>query len=242
MFEGLPRQGPGSDECTARAFHLIPDFPRDARVLDIGCGSGMQTLAFARLCPGCTITASDIHQPFLEDVEERAKAAGLSARITTVRTPMDDLPFPEEAFDLIWAEGSSFITGFGKALLHWKQFLKPEGYLAVSDCFRFTGTPTEEIREYFAEIYPELLHEREAETAILAAGYTLLGTFRLPDAAWWDQYYRPLQRKLEGMKREYEGNADVQKLVPAMENEIALFRNHSCEYGYSFFIMKKRGA
>jgi hypothetical protein len=36
IFEGLPRQGPGLDEYTARALHTIPDLPEHARILDIG--------------------------------------------------------------------------------------------------------------------------------------------------------------------------------------------------------------
>ena len=149
IFEGLPRQGPGLDECTARAFHTIPDLPADARILDIGCGSGMQTLALARLCPGATIIASDIHQPFLDDVTERAAKAGLEGRITCLRASMDDLLFPAGSFDLIWAEGSAFVMGFHEALSSWKRLLKQGGYLAVSDLFWFTHTPTEECRQLF---------------------------------------------------------------------------------------------
>ena len=94
VFEGLPRQGPGSDMCTARAFNLIPDLPRNTSILDIGCGSGMQTLALARLCPDATITACDIYQLFLDDLQGRATNEGLDARIQTLCASMDDLPFP----------------------------------------------------------------------------------------------------------------------------------------------------
>jgi ubiquinone/menaquinone biosynthesis C-methylase UbiE len=149
IFEGLPRQGPGLDECTTRTFHTIPDLPKNARILDIGCGSGMQTLMLARLCPGAVITASDIHQPFLDDVNERAKKAGLDGRITTMRASMDDLSFPAGSFELTSAEGSVFIMGFQKALIPWKRFLTPRGYIALSDIVWYTHTPTEECRQYF---------------------------------------------------------------------------------------------
>jgi len=62
LFEGLDRQGPGSDACTIRMFDLLAP-PVPAAILDIGCGAGSQTLALARRCPDCTITAVDIHQP-----------------------------------------------------------------------------------------------------------------------------------------------------------------------------------
>ena len=48
LFEGLPRQGPGSDACTNRMFDLLSP-PANARVLDIGCGVGMQTLSLIHI-------------------------------------------------------------------------------------------------------------------------------------------------------------------------------------------------
>jgi ubiquinone/menaquinone biosynthesis C-methylase UbiE len=98
----------------------------------------MQTLTLARLCPECSITACDIHQPFLDDLQERAMKEGLDTRIKTVRASMDDLPFGQETFDLIWAEGSAFIMGFKEALHTWKRLLKPGGHMAISDCDWFS--------------------------------------------------------------------------------------------------------
>ena len=78
MFEELSRQGPGSDEATAFAFSFLSRDRRRGRILDIGCGSGMQTLTLARICPECRITASDLHQPFLDDLTARAENAGVA--------------------------------------------------------------------------------------------------------------------------------------------------------------------
>ncbi|MEI6840095.1 MAG: class I SAM-dependent methyltransferase [Methanomicrobiales archaeon] len=239
VFEGLPRQGPGSDTCTARAFNLIPDLPGHTRILDIGCGSGMQTLALAKLCPEATITACDIYQPFLDDLSERAKNAGLDTRIKTMRASMENLPFPEKSVDLIWAEGSAFIMGFKEALHCWRRFLKPHGYMALSDCVWFTKKPSDECRQYFNEHYPAMIHEQDATTLIGEAGYTVLDILRLPDAAWWDHYYTPLSLKLEILIQQYKGDQEVLDLLNSFVQEIQVFRNHSKEYGYSFFIIRK---
>jgi hypothetical protein len=40
----LPREGPGTDECTQEALRLLPPLPPQPRVLDLGCGPGAQTL------------------------------------------------------------------------------------------------------------------------------------------------------------------------------------------------------
>jgi len=199
----------------------------------------MQTLTLARLCPGATIIASDIHQPFLDDVTERAAKAGLDGRITTLRISMDDLMFPAGSFDLIWAEGSAFVMGFHEALSSWKRLLKQGGYLVVSDLFWFTHTPTQECRQFFEQQYPAMVHEEEAYGMIRDAGYSILATLRLPDVAWWKHYYIPLARRLEVLKGQYPDDQEVQALLASVEEEIAVFRTHSREYGYSFFILKK---
>ncbi|MDE0044739.1 MAG: hypothetical protein OXU19_02595 [bacterium] len=47
LFSGLPRQGPGSAADTRRALGFVPDVGPRTRILDIGCGTGGQTLVLA---------------------------------------------------------------------------------------------------------------------------------------------------------------------------------------------------
>ena len=77
IFESFPRQGPGDDEHTEKAFSIIAEPPkRGGEILDVGCGKGVQTMALARLCPSCRLTATDIHQPFLDAVDKKIAAEG----------------------------------------------------------------------------------------------------------------------------------------------------------------------
>lgn len=75
IFEDLPRQGPGLDECTRRAFEMLTGLPERPEILDVGCGAGTQTIALARLSPG-RITAVDVHEPMLDELRRRAAEAG----------------------------------------------------------------------------------------------------------------------------------------------------------------------
>ncbi|WP_342675882.1 class I SAM-dependent methyltransferase [Methanofollis sp. UBA420] len=238
LFETLPRQGPGNDESTARAFALIPDLPENPEVLDIGCGSGMQTLALARICPGARITAVDVHPPVLAALETRAREAGVADRIRTVQASMDDLPLEKNFFDLIWAEGSIFIIGFEKGLSYWKQFLKEGGYMAVSESAWFTADPSPEAEAFWAEVYPAIRTEEEYRAVIAAYGLDLVASFRLPEAAWLEEYYRPLETRLDEFAAEYADNPDAMDLVEMTRREIAVYREHSADYGYVFFVMR----
>jgi tRNA G46 methylase TrmB len=49
LCEALPRCGPGDNEFTKRAFYAIPKPPKHPFILDIGCGTGVQTIELAKI-------------------------------------------------------------------------------------------------------------------------------------------------------------------------------------------------
>jgi ubiquinone/menaquinone biosynthesis C-methylase UbiE len=51
---------------------MLKDLPEKPRILDVGCGPGMQTVELAKLSDG-QIVALDAHEPFLEQLRETAK-------------------------------------------------------------------------------------------------------------------------------------------------------------------------
>lgn len=237
IHKDLPRQGPGSNESTRRAFEMIPDLPPAPRILDIGCGPGMQTLELARLSHG-HITAVDTHQPFLDQLAESARAEGLSDRIEIINASMFDLPFEDESFDLIWCEGAIFIIGVPEGLKQWKRLLKPGGYLAFTETAWTRPNPPQEVRDFW-QIYPALTDIPGNLEIIRQAGYETIGHFVLPASDWWDNYYTPIEKSMPMYREKYAGNAHAQPTLDFTDLEMDIHRRYSDWYSYVFYVLRK---
>lgn len=239
LYRNLPRQGPGDNESTRQAFALCTDLPSRISILDVGCGSGMQTIQLAKLING-HVTAIDFHQPYLNQLEADAENQGLSDKITVLNKSMFDMDFPDGSFDMIWSEGAIYIYGFRNALNDWKRLLKPDGYMVCSHIVWLKDDPPEEISSYWEREYPEITGVVENLNTIRNAGYTIIDHFPLPSESWWKEYYNPLKQRLDTIHQKYRSKSVVTKLVNATRQEINLFKRYSEYYGYAFFVMKRR--
>lgn len=240
IFESLPRQGAGDDEHTEKAFSLIANRPEEVlEILDVGCGKGVQTMALASLCPSCRILAADIHQPYLDALDEKIAAEGYSGRIKTVCASMDDLPFGEESFDIIWAEGCASIIGIETAVRYWKKLLKPGGHIMISDILWFTETPSDEARDFFAEFHPTMMIEDDGFEIIRNAGLELVGSFRLPSQVWEDSFYGRLRERFGGLEEEYADDETALMVIEGLKRQTQIFDNYSEEFGNTYFVMRK---
>lgn len=239
VHQDIPREGPGDNESTKKAFQLLPDLPARPQILDIGCGPGMQTIQLAKLTDG-SITAIDTHEPFLRELDRRKAAEGVAGKIRTMRASMFALPFPEESLDVIWAEGSIFIIGFERGLREWKRLLTPNGYLVVSELSWLKESPPAEIVDYWAENYPAIKTVEENKKVVTQSGYTLIDSFPLPESAWWQDYYTPLEQRLALLREQYAGREEMVSRLAPIQREIDMYRQYSSYYGYTFFVMQAK--
>ena len=240
IFESLPRQGPGDDESTRKAFQKLAGLPEHPKILDVGCGTGWQTLVLTELSSG-KITALDNHPPFIEALKRNARQAGCANRIRCVVGDMASMNFEDESFDLIWSEGAANIMGFENALKSWKRLLRCRGYMAVSELVWFKEEAPQEIRYYFAKVYPDMRYHEHILPIVESAGYKVIDYFPLPSESWWTHYYTPAEKKLAEMRCEYQTNEDVQALLDSFQLEIDMHRKYSDYYGYAFYILRKEG-
>jgi len=224
---------------TRKAFHMLPKLDKPC-VLDVGCGSGVPTMELARLGNG-QITGLDINQPLLDRLTRKVEEAGLSDRVKTVKCSMFDMDFPDESFDIIWAEGSTFIIGFERALKEWRRFLKPKGCLVAHEFTWSRLDPPQEVYNYWRGLAASGIRTvREYLEQIPACGYDVIGYFTLPEDAWWIEYYDPLESRIQELRPRYINDSKALEGLDEEQREIDLSRKYHKWYSSAFFIMKKR--
>ena len=138
IFDGLDRLGPGSAEDTLAALNALPAVPKT--LLDIGCGRGVSTLLLAQHTQGL-VTAVDNDEYSLAHLRAAVTTHAVEHHVRLLCASMTALPFEGRSFDAIWAEGSAYIMGFCNALKSWRRFIKPQGFLVVSDLIWLTDSP-----------------------------------------------------------------------------------------------------
>ncbi|MEU2159743.1 bifunctional class I SAM-dependent methyltransferase/N-acetyltransferase [Streptomyces sp. NPDC019208] len=234
LHHGLPRQGPGSDDTTRRLLALAGPVPPRPRVLDLGCGPGRAALLLAAEA-GAEVTAVDLHEPFLDELRQAARARGLADRIRTVCADMGAPPVPDGSFDLVWAEGSAYAIGFDTALRSWRRLLAPGGVLVLTECEWTCAEPSPAARAFWDEHCPLRTTAANAAAAV-GAGYHVAGVHRQPESDW-QEYYGPLGARAAAVDPETATRATTAALA-ATRAEIAVRRDHGAEYGYTGYVLR----
>ena len=238
LCEALPRSGPGDNEFTRRAFNLIPKPQKNPFILDIGCGQGMQTIELAKISDG-KIIALDNHQEFLDMLMGQAKKQGLEQKIIPQNMSMLDMDFEEGTFDIIWSEGALYCMGFQNGLKRCHQLLKDKGYLAFTELVYTVSEPPNAVVEYFETEYPDINNVAEKIEIIKKEGFNLISSFTLPESAWLDNYYIPIEKELPRLNKKYQGNEVALTVFEGFKYEVDFYRKYSKFYGYEFFILQK---
>jgi len=164
-------------EFARTAFKMLPPMDNPS-ILDIGCGSGIQTIELAKMCNG-HITAIDIDVPALALLQRKIKEQGLSHRFSIMKVSMLNLHGLGKTYDIIWAEGSIYAIGFENGIRDWKQLLTKDGFLVVHDENDRVDAKLQIIKKH---------------------GYKILGQIEVPHEEWEERYYKPLLSILANKK------------------------------------------
>lgn len=231
----------GLTKYTRKAYRMLPKLNKP-RILDIGCGPGIQTMELARFSQG-EIIGVDIHQPSLDRLTRKVEETGLSDSVKAVNCSMFEMDFPDESFDILWAEGSIFIIGFERGLKEWQRFLKPDAFLVVHDMIWLHPDPPQGIYDYWKGIYPGIKGIKtvpEYLRQVPGHGYDIIGHFSLPEDAWWSEYYEPLEKRVAQLRMKYINDPEALSVLDKEQREIDIFKKCCKWYGSAFFIMQKK--
>jgi SAM-dependent methyltransferase len=238
FFSYMERQGPGSPEVTLKALSFIDNLTDKSLIADIGCGTGGQTMVLAQHAPG-RITGLDLFPKFIDQFNANAMKLNLQDRVHGITGSMDDLPFQKEELDLIWSEGAIYNIGFERGLNEWRKYLKPGGYIAVSESSWFTDERPAEINDFWMDAYPEIDLLPNQVAKIHKAGYLPVATFIFPETCWTEHYFAPKDKAREIFLNKYAGNKAAEELITSQSYEEELYGKYKEFYGYVFFIAKK---
>ena len=213
--------------------------PTTTSVLDLGCGPGLQTIELSQLLKvgKSTITALDHNETYLEELALKVSEERID-NIECEKGDMCNLHYADNSFDIIWAEGAIYIIGFKKGLKEWKRILKPNGIIAVTELSWIADDIPIEISEYWSIEYPEIQSVEENINTSNVRGYHVESHFTLPESAWFDDYYAPLEIRINELKVKYEDNEDAQKVLNNELKEITMYKQYSAYYGYEFYVLR----
>jgi serine/threonine-protein kinase HipA len=237
LYEGLPRQGPGSESSTHEALQRLGTLKKPLRVIDLGCGSGASTLLLARELQS-TVVAYDQHAPFLEALTANAEQEGLKSLIQVRQGDFTQLEEPPCSYDLVWSEGAAYLVGFERALSLWRPLLAPGGKAAVTELTWLADARSDEPRVFWKKAYPGMTNREGNCSSAERVGYTVLDTFTLPKDDWWNEYYRPLRRRIASFRANHTVPRTIEAILAETEREMDIVERYADEFGYVFYLLQ----
>lgn len=203
--------------CTRRAYETLPKI-KNPRILDVGCGSGVPTLELALLSGGY-VTGIDIDQTALDELTEKIERDGLSGRVKAVNCSATDASFPDDSFDIVWAEGAIATIGFQKGLKEWKRLIKPGGFLVVHDDIGDVSKKKKQISQ---------------------CGYVLMDYFIIEGNEWWREFYEPLEGFIKETRGSGNPSPEVLREMDTDSNFIEIIKKNPERYDSVFFVLMKK--
>jgi hypothetical protein len=114
--------------------------------------------------------------------------------------------------------------------------LVPGGYVPFTDALWRKEHPPPEVKASFDLDYPSMGRVPDVLATIARCGFSLVGHFTLPDEAWWDDFYTPMQRRIAELSGKYAADSEGLVVLDQLAREPEMYRLHSEYYAYEFFV------
>ena len=149
---------------------FIERLPVGSKILDCGCGPGMDTERFAKL--GYEVSAIDLSDRFVRLTQRRAPNANVQ------KMDMRHLEFPEGSFDGLWSSFSLLhirASEIEDTLSGFKSVLRPGGFLFAA---LHRGPKTDWVKTTISgmerDTYVQEWLQSEIESVVRAAGFKMI--------------------------------------------------------------------
>lgn len=230
VHSDLPREGPGTRADLDWAMTLASP-PKDARILEAGCGPGADIEGLLAHVPSGHVTAVDTHAPFIKTVQAKWPH---EPRVTALVTDMANV---SGSFDLIWSAGALYFLGLKEGLSVMSEKLAPEGAIAFSDMVYLSDQRDPDMRKAIEAEAPWITGHIAHQKRIKDLGFMILGQRVLPIASW-EAYYTPMEARLKALIPTED--RELRAAIDEASAEIALWRKYHRHFGYVLSVVRPK--
>jgi 2-polyprenyl-3-methyl-5-hydroxy-6-metoxy-1,4-benzoquinol methylase len=113
---------------------------RGKRVLDVGCGDGVNAVLLASL--GAEVTGIDVSPKAIDLATQRAKLSGVAASTRFLCSPLENADLAPRSFDIVWGDAilHHLLAELDQVLPKLASWVKPGGTLLFSEPVNFSST------------------------------------------------------------------------------------------------------
>ena len=149
--------GEASQRTVVNMAQRLSPIETDTKVIDLGSGFG-GTARFLASNFGCQITCVNVSETQNALNREMNEEAGLSDQIDVIRGSFEEVPLPDEGYDIAWSQDAILHSSDRKAVLDEVQrLLKTEGEFIFTDPMQSEGCPTHVLQPILDRIHLETL-------------------------------------------------------------------------------------
>jgi SAM-dependent methyltransferase len=163
----------GPDEMVALATERLTP---TSVVLDVGCRDASHLIQLVR-STGASGIGIDPLGRFVERARDAVTEAGLDARIQVVQGVMEDIPWPDGSFDLVWCRDViEVVEALERAIAEVARVLRPGGHAVVFTVFATDRLEPNEaaLLAQSLAVVPANLDEVKVEDAFRRAGLAVV--------------------------------------------------------------------
>ena len=132
--------------------------------------------------------------------------------------------------------------GIARALEVCRPLLRIGGYLVFTDAVWRRPDPPQDLKATFDLDYPAMGTVDDLLKTIKEGGFTVIEHFTLADEAWWDDFYTPMEERVQELRPTYASDPEATAALDEIGREPELHRRYHTFYAYEFFVTRLIGS